>query len=92
QQPATAMALRHRAVPQGDGTFLIQFELPRAGHVRLSVHDLLGRQLETREGWFDAGSQQVRIMTAGPRIAAAAYVYTIHYEGRNWSGKLARMR
>ena len=91
-QPAATAALRHRAVPQGDGSFLVEFELPRAGQVRLSVHDLLGRRLETREGWFGAGSQQVRIMTSAPRIAAAAYVYTIHYEGRTWSGKLARVR
>ncbi len=91
-QASASWVLAHRAIPQPDGSFAIRFELPRSGRVRLEIRDLLGRTLEVQEGYFDTGSQQVRIMTGRSRLAAAAYVYTLYFEGRAWSGKLARLR
>ncbi len=89
---STGLTLHHRAIPQPDGTYLIQFELPRPGYIQLEIRDLLGRTIESSQGQFTAGPQQVRILTSRNTVASALYVYTIYFEGHAYSGKLGKMR
>ena len=58
--PPTALWARPRPVP-AQGAVTIRFGLPRAGEVRVSVHDLAGRLVRSlRPGGFAAGEHEIQ--------------------------------
>ncbi len=58
----------------------IQFQLDRPGEIRLTVHDMMGRQVATlEEGWKGAGEHAARF--DGRDLPAGAYVYTLFGAG-----------
>ena len=60
----------------------IAFSLPRSGHVRVSVYDVLGRELTTLvEGDLPAGRHEAYFDGTG--IASGVYVYRLSFEGES---------
>jgi hypothetical protein len=61
-------------------TTVIRYRLPVAGHVRLTVHDLLGREVAVAvDGRVDAGTHEVRFDATS--LASGIYLYTLKAGG-----------
>lgn len=71
--PATGFELyQNRPNPFSDET-IIPFQLPEAGTVRLSVYDMAGKNLYTREAHYPRGYNEVRI--AGHELTVGGILY-----------------
>ena len=58
----------------------ISFALPEAGHVRLQVFDVLGREVKTLvDGQIDAGTHTVNFNASG--LPSGTYLYRIQAAG-----------
>ncbi len=69
----------------------ITFALPRASMVRLTVSDLLGREVGTiTEGYRTAGVHQV--VFANPRLASGMYFYRLEAGARRFVKKMMLLR
>jgi uncharacterized protein (DUF362 family) len=59
---------------------IFQFTIPRAGNVRLQVHNALGEEIQVvAEGWHAAGAHMA-VWRAGA-LASGVYFYSLWYEG-----------
>jgi 1,4-alpha-glucan branching enzyme len=78
------------------GAARFAFTLARAGHVRVTVHDALGRTVATvQDGPLGAGAQQVSWDGAtdrGARAPAGVYFARVTFEGSAVVRKFARIR
>jgi hypothetical protein len=69
----------------------IRFQLPESGHVKLSVYDLLGREVAVLVNEpLAAGSYSARFNAAG--LASGAYVYFLRAGGQTLSRKLTILK
>lgn len=65
----------------------ISFELSAAAHVRLTLHDAMGRELAViAEGAMQAGTQRVHLITSEYR--SGIYFYRLTAAGRSEAGRL----
>ncbi len=77
--PAVLALLQNYPNPFNPST-TIAFDLPRRANVRLTVYDLLGREVERiADRTFDAGRQTV--LFDGRNLASGAYFYRLEVEG-----------
>lgn len=61
---------------------MIQFNLPRSGHARLTVHDLIGQEVARLvDGDLPAGSHRVTL--DGRDLPDGVYFYRLTYEGNS---------
>ena len=59
---------------------VISFALPEASHVRLTVFDVLGREVKTlMDGQIDAGNHRVHFNASG--LPSGTYLYRIQAAG-----------
>lgn len=72
-------------------TTVLQFDLPEAARVKLSVYDVSGRLVATlADGWRDAGAHQVSFDASD--LAAGVYVYRLTAGNHQASGKIALIK
>lgn len=70
----------------------IAFQLPRRMAVRLTVYDVVGREVARLvDATMDAGSHAARFQP-GPEAASGVFVYRLEADGRIFSGKLTLVR
>ena len=74
----------------------IRFDLARAAATRLTVHDVAGRVVFTRDlGELPAGSHQVAWDgrdTGGRRLAPGSYFFVVEHDGRYEGARLSLLR
>ncbi len=69
----------------------IRFELESAGHARLRVFDVTGRQVATLVDGPLAGGPHTALFDAGT-LAPGVYMYTLEFEGRAATRRMAVVR
>ena len=87
--PATTLPARTALLPNAPNPFnprtVIQFDLARAGRLRLSIYDLRGRQVRRLvDGSLPAGRHQVTWdgrNGAGHRVSSGSYLYRLVGDG-----------
>ena len=71
----------------GGGSATIEYTLPSAGHVRVLVFDIAGRQLASVvDGWQSAGEHVADSSAGSGRWQV--YLYRVDWAGRSVSGKV----
>ncbi len=88
--PRAAGAFAVTAIPNpfGGGT-TISFVMPEAGHARIAVYDLQGRQVAVPfDGPLQAGAQQVLFGAEG--LAEGIYFYELQAAGRSQRGTMVK--
>ena len=72
----------------------LSFALPQAGHVRLSVHDVLGREvMHVADGEYSAGRHVVALDNAQTgRLGAGLYFVRMQVAGRVFNRRFAIAR
>ena len=69
----------------------IQFDVPRAGHVKLAVYNLLGNQVGLlADGFEDAGSHVISYDAS--RLASGIYFYRLEAEGHFETKKMILLK
>ena len=69
----------------------VTIELPEAGNVRVSLLDMLGREVAVpHDGTLDAGRQTVALSTAS--VPAGVYVLVLHTDGQRMTRQLTVVR
>ncbi len=77
----------HVTAARGRGLATIAYVLPSAGHIRLQLFDVMGRDLGCLVNeWRSAGTHEARL-ASGPR--SQLYFYRLEWAGRTVGGKLA---
>ncbi len=72
-------------------TTTLSFALPQAGQVKLSVYNVLGREVATLvNGWRDAGSHNIAF--DGTKLASGIYVYRLAASDFHATGKMVLMK
>jgi probable HAF family extracellular repeat protein len=76
-------------------TTQISYSLPRSGHVRLSVHDVLGRKIATLADGFQSAGQSRSVWNGetddGHAVPSGVYLYRLEAGGKNETGKLVKI-
>jgi Tol biopolymer transport system component len=79
--PSASASLR-----QGSGNASIQYTLPSAGPVRVSIFDVAGREIaRLADSWQEAGPHT---MAFAAGHAGQVYLYRVEWAGRSVSGKM----
>ncbi|MBN1824697.1 MAG: carboxypeptidase regulatory-like domain-containing protein [Candidatus Eisenbacteria bacterium] len=77
-------------------TTTIRFDLPKAGHVSLSVYDLAGRRVTTLvDRGMDAGSHDViwtGLDSSGRSVASGIYFYRLEAENKTMTRKMVLLK
>lgn len=88
----TIYALRQNYPNPFNPETIIEYDLPEAASVVLTVYDLLGRHVKTLvEGSYDAGTHRVAWNgrdKLGERVAAGMYLYMLSAGDKRFSGKM----
>jgi hypothetical protein len=88
--PLTGVTLAAHPNPFKDSTH-IRFRLPSAARVRLTVHDLAGREVARLvDGVRAAGEHDVTL--PGALLPAGVYHYRLESGGRSWSNRVVLVR
>ncbi len=66
----------------------IRFSIGGAGHVKLYIHDILGRELETKSWYLNSGNYTIDWFSKG---AAGILFYTIESEGKKITKKMVQL-
>ncbi|MCD4828427.1 MAG: PKD domain-containing protein [Candidatus Cloacimonetes bacterium] len=74
---------------------VIEYSIPRGGHVRLRVYDVRGRRVDTLvNGWQDAGAHVAAWnpeLSLGRRLPAGVYIYRLEGPGQDIARRLVLM-
>jgi hypothetical protein len=74
--PRFGMAAPRPAPWSGAGPATFDFDLPAAGKVELTLHDLGGRVVARRSAWFQAGRHSIALDR--PEVSAGVYYARMH--------------
>jgi membrane dipeptidase len=66
----------------------IEFSVPTAGITEISVHNILGQELDTRRAFLTPGNYRVSWQSHG---AAGVYFYTIRHNGQSQTRKMVQL-
>jgi PKD repeat protein len=68
---------------------IVEFHLPRAGAVRMNIHDAGGRLLRTIQGDFSSGHHQITLQ--GVNLPAGLLFFTLEFQGQRLNRRMIRL-
>jgi PKD repeat protein len=83
---ATAITNLSLSPNPADATATFSFQMPAAGNVNISVHDIYGREISNQATQFSPGKQQAVINTEN--FAAGTYIVKISTSGQSVQSRL----
>ncbi len=83
-----AQNVSHKAIPQGDGSTIIEYTLDRPGLTNVTIYSFFGHKISTLQtGYQNAGTHKLRFINKLGGARTAPLVYKIHSGNKVESGK-----